>query len=530
MSEGAKDEEMHTLSIDDVYGLIGHFGKGQKIYYMAIVSIHFFTAHHMLLNIFAGLEPTFECYARNGTSGLSPLINTCFDNDHRTCRLHYTSDFTSFAIEWNLICHEKYRVALVQSIWMAGVMTGALLLGGLADKLGRMKTLMVMLMGTVTFEGFSAFAPTFELFLSMRFLGGMCCALVILVSFVLSQELIGSSWRSVCGLYVSGFFAVGIAFMSLLAYLIPNWRILTLVCAVMGGPFLFLPCFVPESPRWLVIVGRHEDAKTVLENIAKRNGTQKCLPSRWELSRQGPPPVRMSKNSEGIMGLAAHPYIMTVTAIQIFSWMVNSITYYGLTMASKDIGSNVYTATALSGIIEIPAYVLGAFLIEKWGRRIVICAFMIVGGIACLSIQAVPQSAPTVVVTVLALVGKLSIALTFAVIYVHSGEIFPTIIRNAGMGIVSVAARIGGILAPFIIMMGEVWPNLHFTFIGLLVFLSGILNLKLPETLGKPLPETIADILTLRTPEDDVKKGRVYTRLKQDDDAEEGLMFRIKEI
>lgn len=66
------------------------------------------------------------------------------------------------------------------------------------------------------------------------------------------------------------------------------------------------------------------------------------------------------------------------------------------------------------------------------------------------------------------------------------------------MGIVSVSARIGGMVAPFILMLGDIVPNLQFTVLGLLTFLSGILNLKLPETLGRPMPETVADVLALR--------------------------------
>jgi hypothetical protein len=54
-----------------------------------------------------------------------------------------------------------------------------------------------------------------------------------------------------------------------------------------------------------------------------------------------------------------------------------------------------------------------------------------------------------------ALVGKLCLAASFAVVYIHSGEIFPTTIRNSAMGLVSVAARCGGIVAPFIVLLGK---------------------------------------------------------------------------
>ena len=63
------------------------------------------------------------------------------------------------------------------------------------------------------------------------------------------------------------------------------------------------------------------------------------------------------------------------------------------------------------------------------------------------------------------------------------------------MGLVSVAARVGGILAPFIVSLGNISPNLQFTVFGLMSLTSGILNLKLPETMGAQLPETVTELM-----------------------------------
>ena len=104
------------------------------------------------------------------------------------------------------------------------------------------------------------------------------------------------------------------------------------------------------------------------------------------------------------------------------------------------------------------------------------------------------DSFPAVVASC-ALVGKLSLAASFAVIYIHSGELFPTTIRNSAMGLASVAARFGGIMAPFIVLMGDFHPNLQFTVFGFLSLSSGLLNLKLPETANKKLPESIKEIM-----------------------------------
>lgn len=54
-------------------------------------------------------------------------------------------------------------------------------------------------------------------------------------------------------------------------------------------------------------------------------------------------------------------------------------------------------------------------------------------------------------------------------------------------------ARVGGILAPYINLLGEVWKPFPLIIFGVLAFAGGLLSLFLPETLNKTLPETIED-------------------------------------
>ena len=65
------------------------------------------------------------------------------------------------------------------------------------------------------------------------------------------------------------------------------------------------------------------------------------------------------------------------------------------------------------------------------------------------------------------MVGKLGVAAAFGVIYVFSAELYPTIVRNAGMGASSCCARIGGMVAPYIADL----VSLYFAIVGLSLML-----------------------------------------------------------
>ncbi len=93
--------------------------------------------------------------------------------------------------------------------------------------------------------------------------------------------------------------------------------------------------------------------------------------------------------------------------------------------------------------------------------------------------------------------GKVAISASFTVIYLHSSEIFPTSIRNTGMGLMAITSRMGGIASPYFASLGDLYPNLHLVLFCVLPLSAGALYLRVPETLGRSLPETMDDLAAM---------------------------------
>ena len=86
------------------------------------------------------------------------------------------------------------------------------------------------------------------------------------------------------------------------------------------------------------------------------------------------------------------------------------------------------------------------------------------------------------------------ISATFGIIYVYSAEVYPTVARAVGIGSSSVFARIGGIVAPYVGSLDDVFgPAVPLAIFGISAFAAGLLALFLPETMNRKIPDTIEE-------------------------------------
>lgn len=110
------------------------------------------------------------------------------------------------------------------------------------------------------------------------------------------------------------------------------------------------------------------------------------------------------------------------------------------------------TFQILSGVVEVPAVAVSILILLKMGRRWPLFFTMVMSGVACLLTLPMPYLFSNVqwFITSLAMVGKFTISSANAVAPVFTAELYPTIIRNIGVGANNVSAGIALLLVPYL--------------------------------------------------------------------------------
>ena len=173
------------------------------------------------------------------------------------------------------------QVGISASAYLAGAVLGALGFGWLADLFGRKRLFFATLGVYIAGTALSALAPGFAFFALTRFvtgagIGGEYAAINSAI-----QELIPARYRGRTDLAVNGSFWMGAAIGALGSSvllepgLLPpdmGWRAAFGIGATLGVAILFLRRLLPESPRWLLLHGRHEEAERIAARVEREAG------------------------------------------------------------------------------------------------------------------------------------------------------------------------------------------------------------------------------------------------------------------
>uniref|UniRef100_A0A8B9SPI1 Solute carrier family 22 member 7 n=1 Tax=Anas platyrhynchos TaxID=8839 RepID=A0A8B9SPI1_ANAPL len=248
--------------------------------------------------------------------------------------------------------------------------------------------------------------------------------------------------------------------------------------------------WVPESARWLIANGKVKQAHKHLLRCARMNGMKD-----FALSPEALRTITTDKKrgeSYSYISLFRTPVLRKISLCSGAVFGV-AFSYYGMSMKLTGFGLNMYLSQFVFGIIEIPAKVIVYVLVNRIGRRQSQAWSLILTGL-CIGANIIIPEPFTSLRSVVAITGKGLSEAAFTTVFLYTSELYPTVLRQNGMGYTSFVARLGGALAPLVFLLDEVWRSLpEVTYCGVAVCCGSVAFL-LPETLNVRLPEGIEDI------------------------------------
>ncbi|PRZ40977.1 putative MFS transporter [Antricoccus suffuscus] len=378
---------------------------------------------------------------------------------------------------------------------LIGMAIGAILLGGIADIIGRKKVFTYSLLIFAALSVLSAGSPNYEVFIVLRFLAGVGLGGCIPVDYAIVGEFTPSKVRGRALTAMDAWWPIGATICGLVAAFlaaqgVSNWRLLLLFMVLPALLVVWVRRGIPESPMYLLRRGREAEAREIIDNLVRRTGAEAHEYVMGEPEPAAPLSIKSILNRVG--HLWKFDWKVTFISWALFSSVL--FVYYGAliwlpsilrdTKYSEYVAFMVTTGVTAVGIIGV---LVSAYLVDWFGRKKVIFGSAVLTTLSIILFAIFIESPGPAKFWILAF----GIVIEFCIpaIYCYCSELYPTELRASGFGWASSASRIVSALVPV------AFGSLLFPFFGyvgtfaiaggLLVIVTTIMLFLTPETKGR---------------------------------------------
>ena len=335
------------------------------------------------------------------------------------------------------------------SMTFVGMTLGALLTGFLGDRYGRQFTYQLNLLVFGAASLASAVAPNMTTLIALRFLMGLGLGAEVVVGYSMMAEFFPARIRGRWSGMMCTLVTAGLPVSAFLAWLlVPNfgWRVMFVLGAVGSVVAWFLRRELPESPRWLVVMGRDGEADAIVSKFEREAGLA---------STSSPPPAPEAIVPHATGDLFQPPFLASLivgcVALMVANTLVQGFVVWLPTFFVGQ-GVSIARSTGFALLMSLGGPIgsaLGALAADYLGRKLTIVA------VSCLAVVlsvAFVFSGTSPVTPIIGFLLTIPIYLLVAVLFaIYIPELFPTALRLRGVGICNAVGRSASIIVPLLI-------------------------------------------------------------------------------
>lgn len=396
---------------------------------------------------------------------------------------------------WSL---DSFWLGFTVASSLIGTVLGSLIVGKPTQKYGR-KPILFLIAALYLLSAIGcAVVSSWFLFVFFRFVGGLAVGASSVVGPMYISEIAPAKIRG----RLAGMFQLNIVAGILVAYLTnyllagyggeESWRYMLAVMGIPAIVFFVLLFFIPESPRWLAVTGKIEEAREVFNKLGQEEALQQVLDEQQKQDKHKKESLFNGKYNKPIL------YAMLLAMFNQLSG-INAILYYAprvFEMAGFD-RADAFQQSVFIGLANFIFTILAMTVIDRFGRK----KLLLIGAagmtiflvLTATNLMNVSGANP---LTLLYLVGFIA-CFAFsqgAVIWVFIAEIFPNSVRSQGAAFGSfthwIMAAIISWVFPIIVEGSPMGGVYSFVFYGVMMLLSFLFIWRvMPETKGKSLEQ-----------------------------------------
>jgi MFS transporter, SP family, galactose:H+ symporter len=263
------------------------------------------------------------------------------------------------------------------SIMLVGCIVGALCSGWISRGIGRKKTLVLAALFFSVFTLFGALTHDVNILFVTRFCLGLAVGCASFVVPLYLSEIAPTRMRGAFITMYQLMIAIGISLIflsnSIISHYLQNWRLMLGVIVIPSIVMLIGVIFIPKSPRWLMLKGKEQAAKKVLESTRE---TDEEVETVLKDIKESIAPDSEKKESGWTM--LRKPYFLKVLFLGIFIMVltqfsgINAIIYYSGEIFKSAGFNSPATATVIMGLINVVVTIVAIKYIDKIGRKPII--------------------------------------------------------------------------------------------------------------------------------------------------------------